>query len=223
MHLRYCFLILAISLLRPLAVQAQGKIEINVGVSTPGVDELIDTKFFDMGFESFDYYRDEPLNNLDESYKSTIYPCYSLELAYDIAESGFFKKLELLATVSYHAAEIEDIDIVNNSSNRETARKCNILIGIRYDIMEKEKFNMYTQFLAGGDILDSSKYWDYIYSNYEGEPHPTIQITILGFNWKLGGKESKYGFMTELGWGTDYGLSVLPIFPGIRAGLSYKF
>ena len=54
MHLRYCFLILAISLLRPLAVQAQGKIEINVGVSTPGVDELIDTKFFDMGFESLD-------------------------------------------------------------------------------------------------------------------------------------------------------------------------
>ncbi|MBP5422197.1 MAG: hypothetical protein J6Y78_07145 [Paludibacteraceae bacterium] len=228
MSLRVRLLIgLLIASLIPIGLNAQEKkkFEINVGISMPGADELNDTELFDLGLEDFgDYYfRDESLSNLDESYNSIIYPCYTLEIAYDLAESGFFKKLDLLGYVSYHSAIFENMDLANLTSSRETARKWDILIGVRYDIIEKERFNMYTQFLAGGDILDSSKYWDYIFSEYEDDSHPIMQFTFLGFNWKLGGEKSNWGVMAELGYGTEYAVSVIPIIPGFRFGLSYKF
>ena len=114
MHLRHCLLFtLAFSLLRPLAVQAQEKFEINVGVSTPGLDELMDTRWSDLGLESFGYNYYESLSELKKTcFKSTIYPSVSAELSYDLAESGFFKRLDLLGFLSYHSADYIYISVV---------------------------------------------------------------------------------------------------------------
>lgn len=216
-------LTLAFSLLRPLAAIAQEKFEINVGISTPGLDEVQDTKLFYLGVESFDMYSDKPLSDLEKSFKTTVFPSYSLEFSYDLAESGFFKRLDLVGYASYHSAIMEVFDIINNTSRKETARKVDLLIGLRYDVFKKEKLNMYALLLMGGNIPDSSAYWDYIYSNKDDDtPHTTLQLA-LGFNKKLGGEDSRWGWMTELGYGSEFATSVNPLFPGIRMGLSYKF
>ena len=223
MHLRNCLLLtLALLILRPLAVNSKERFEINFGISTPGMDESKDTRFEYLGAESFYYYHDEPLSDLEEPYNITIYPFYSIEFSYDLAESGFFKRLDLVGFVNYHSAKFEEIDIINNTSIMETARKVNILIGLRYDIFKKEKSNMYAQLLAGGGISNSSGYWDYIYSDMNDGSHITMQLT-LGFNRRLGGEDSKWGLMTEFGYGSEFSAGKLPLFPGIRAGLSYKF
>ena len=225
MHLRYCLLLtFVLSLSWPLMIQAQEKrrFEINVGVSTPGLYESKDTWFEFLGAESFDFYHDKPLSDLEEPYSTTINPFYSLEFSYDLAESGFFKRLDLVGFVNYHSAKFEEIDIINNTSIMETARKVNILIGLRYDIFKKEKSNMYAQLLAGGGISNSSGYWDYIYSDMDDGSHITMQLT-LGFNRRLGGEDSKWGLMTEFGYGSEFSAGKLPLIPGIRMGLSYRF
>ena len=226
--LRRALIVLLIETLIPLGVVAQkdSRFEISVGVSTPRIDELKDSKLFYLGIESFEVYKDEPLSNLDEdTFSSTLYPCFSVQLSYDLSESGFFKKLDLVGYAGYHFAGVERYDIVNATSSKESARKLDILIGIRYNIVEREKFNLYTQFLAGNDILDDSGYWDYVYKSYGDDYNSIMQLTFLGFNWTLGNKEgkSRMGVMAELGYGQEYGASVVPIFPGVRVGLSYKF
>ena len=226
MHLRHCLLFtLAFSLLRPLAVQAQEKFEINVGVSTPGIDELMDTRWSDLGLESFGYNYYESLSELKKTcFKSTIYPSVSAELSYDLAESGFFKRLDLLGFLSYHSADYEQLYVVNNTTTSGTARELSVLIGMRYDIFKFDSFNMYTQLLLGGFIRADSPYWDYIYNYYDNDrSNLSVQVTFLGFNWRIGGDKSKWGAMFEFGYGTEYSLSDLPIFPGLRGGLSYKF
>ena len=223
MHSRNCLLLtLALLILRPLAVNSKERFEINFGISTPGMDESKDTRFEYLGAESFYHYHDEPLSDLEEPYNITIYPFYSIEFSYDLAESGFFKRLDLVGFVNYHSAKFEEIDIINNISIMETARKVNILIGLRYDIFKKEKSNMYAQLLAGGGISNSSGYWDYIYSDMDDGSHTTMQLT-LGFNRRLGGEDSKWGLMTEFGYGSEFSAGKLPLIPGIRMGLSYKF
>jgi hypothetical protein len=223
MHLRNClFLTLALLILRPLAVNSKERFEINFGISTPGMYESKDTRFEYLGAESFDDYDDEPLSDLEEPYNITVYPFYSIEFSYDLAESGFFKRLDLVGFVSYHSAKFEEIDIINNTSIMETARKVNILIGLRYDIFKEEDSNMYAQILSGGGISNSSGYWDYIYSDMDDGSHTTMQLT-LGFNRRLGGEDSKWGLMTEFGYGTEFSAGKLPLIPGMRMGLSYKF
>lgn len=224
MHLRNCLLLtLAFSLLRPLAAYTQERFEINVGISTPGLDEVQDTKLFFLGVESFDTYSDKPLSNLEKSFKTTVFPSYSLEFSYDLAESGFFKRLDLVGYASYHSAIMEVFDIINNTSRKETARKVDLLIGLRYDVFKKEKLNMYAQLLIGDDIMNSSSYWDYLYPTKDDKTQHTALQLALGFNKKLGGEDSKWGWMTELGYGSEFATSVNPLFPGIRMGLSYKF
>lgn len=223
MHLRNClFLTLALLILRPLAVNSKERFEINFGISTPGMYESKNTRFEYLGAESFYDYHDEPLSDLEEPYNITVYPFYSIEFSYDLAESGFFKRLDLVGFVSYHSAKFEEIDIINNTSIMETARKVNILIGLRYDIFKKEDSNMYAQILSGGGISNSSGYWDYIYSDMDDGSHTTMQLT-LGFNRRLGGEDSKWGLMTEFGYGSEFSAGKLPLIPGIRMGLSYKF
>lgn len=223
MHLRNClFLTLALLILRPLAVNSKERFEINFGISTPGMYESKDTRFEYLGAESFDDYDDEPLSDLEEPYNITVYPFFSIEFSYDLAESGFFKRLDLVGFVNYHSAKFEEIDIINNTSIMETARKVNILIGLRYDIFKEEDSNMYAQILSGGGISNSSGYWDYIYSDMDDGSHTTMQLT-LGFNRRLGGEDSKWGLMTEFGYGTEFSAGKLPLIPGMRMGLSYKF
>lgn len=228
MKLRNCLLLtFVLSLSWPLMIQAQEKrrFEINVGVSTPGLFEMRDTRWYDIGYETFDYYYyDKSLSDLEKScFRTTIYPCLSVELAYDLAESGFFKRLDLLGFLNYHYADYDEVDIVSKTSTGGTARKLSLLFGVRYDIIKHDSFNMYTQMLMGGCFSDGSPYWDHVYSDVEGERIASLQITFLGFNWRVGGEKSRWGIMFEFGYGHEYGLSELPVFPGIRGGLSYKF
>ena len=206
------------------AQEKQRKFEINVGVSTPGMTEMQDSKLSDLGFEHFDYYHDRPLSELDkESYNSTLYPCLSVETAYKLADSGFFKRLDLVGFVGLHNVYYEVFDMVNNISSKETATKLDILVGIRYNIVKKTYFNMYTQFLAGGAVGAKSGYWKMMSEKCSEGGSPTMQFTFLGFNVKLGRRESRLGAMVELGFGSEYAVSDLLIIPGVRTGLSYKF
>ena len=214
----------------PYVVQAQEKqrkFEINVGISTPGMIELQDTKLFNIGIESFDsYYYDKPLSGLDKDvYTHAAYPCFSVEMAYKLAESGFFKRLDLVGLLSLHSSLYEKLDKVNRTtSEQETARKLGILIGIRYNILKKDNFNMYTQFIAGGDIRDKSRFWDDMSERWSESGAPTMQFTFLGFNYNLGGGDSGFGTMLELGFGSEYaGGIIFPLVPGVRAGFSYRF
>ena len=223
MHLRNCLLFtIAFSLLPPIAVQAQEKFDINVGISTPGMYEVKDTRLYELGVESYHSFKDVPLSYLEQPFKTTVYPCFSLEFSYDLAESGFFKRLDLVGFVGYHSAVMEVFDIINNTSTKETAKGVDLLIGLRYNVFKKEKLSMYAQLMAGKDFPNSSGYWDYIYSDYEGK-YPTIGQLALGFNRKLGGPDGKWYFMTELGYGSEFAASVALVVPGIRMGLSCKF
>ena len=226
LHKRLMFaVLLAVGI--PHWVQAQDKqrkFEINVGISTPGMIEMQDSELSGLGIEHFDYYSDKPLSNLDkESYNSTLYPCLSVEAAYKLAESGFFKRLDLVGFLGLHNVCFEDIDIVNNISHKETATKLDILVGIRYNIIKKTYFNMYTQFLAGGAVGAKSGYWKMMSDKWSEVGSPTLQFTFLGFNVKLGLRESRLGAMVEFGYGSEYALSELFLIPGLRTGLSYKF
>ena len=212
----------------PYAVQAQEKqrkLEINVGISTPGMIEMHDSELSGLGLEYFgDIYYDRPLSNLDkESYNSTLYPCLSVEAAYKLAEFGFFKRLDLVGFVGLHNVYYEDFDMVNNISSKETATKLDILVGFRYNIIKKTYFNMYSQFLAGGAVGAKSGYWKMMSDKWSDSGSPTMQFTFLGFNVKLGRRESRLGAMVEFGYGSEYASSVLIFIPGVRTGLSYKF
>ena len=206
------------------AQDMQRRLEINVGISTPGMTEMQDSELSGLGFEHFDYYSDRPLSDLDkESYKSTLYPCLSVETAYKLADSGFFKRLDLVGFVGLHNVFYEDFDMVNNINSKETATKLDILVGFRYNIVKKTYFNMYTQFLAGGAVGVKSGYWKMMSEKWSEGGSPTMQFTFLGFNVKLGRRESRLGAMVELGFGSEYAVSNLFIIPGVRTGLSYKF
>lgn len=225
---RKLLIAVTIMLITPLGIgaqQKQHKFEINVGVSTPGLVEMQGTKFFNMEFvESGDYYLyDKHLSELDKEVNyHTPKLCYSIEMAYKLAESGFFKRLDLVGFSGLHSANYERFDKVNRTTiDKEIARKLDILMGIRFNILKNEQFNMYTQFLVGGSICDNSRFWDDISEESPYGKDPIIHFTFLGFNWS---GDSGLGALVELGFGTEYALNMLfPFFPGIRAGLSYRF
>lgn len=219
------FALFLFAALIPSVIQAQEnrKFEINFGISSPGVavvstDLSNDYRYYD----SYIYEQDLSAWDID-AYNSVVYPSFSLEFAYKLAESGFFKRLDLVGYVGLHSVAFEDIDIVKGTNNKETAIKLDVLIGIRYNIVKKTYFNMYTQFLLGGDIIRGTRYWDIVDDSFSDGKGSTAQLTFLGFNIKLGRRESRLGAMIELGYGTEYAASAIPILPGVRTGLSYKF
>lgn len=220
------FMILAVSAVSWTEAQNnQRKLEINAGISTPGMIELQDVKLIDWGLDDYDYLiYDKPLSDLvGNAYNSTVYPCFSIEASYKLADSGFLKRLNLVGLVGFHYDVFEEIDIVRNNSNKENAKKLDILIGIRYDIIKNTFFNMYTQALVGKDICDKSRYWDIINEKWSNERLSIFQLTYLGFNWRIGRRDSRLGAMIELGYGYEYAAGELPFVPGIRTGFSYKF
>ena len=208
------------------AQEKQRKLEVNFGISTPGALEWQDIKLIDFGIDDYNYLiYDKPLSDLGEkSYNSTIYPCFSVEVAYKLAESGFFKRLDLVGFVNFHHAYFEEIDVVRNNNKKETAKKLDIMVGVRYNIVKNTYFNMYTQIMGGQVIRDKSRYWDIIHEKWsDQESFTKLQLTYLGFNWKIGRRDSRLGAIVELGYGYEYATGVLPFIPGIRTGFSYKF
>ena len=123
MHLRHCLLLtLAFSLYGPLALKAQekkGDFEFNIGISTPGLYSIADTENHHyVGYRALDFY---PLPSMElsdlnkESYNSTLYPSVSAELAYKLADSGFFKRLSLVGYTGLHVADYQDVNVIHGT------------------------------------------------------------------------------------------------------------
>ena len=227
MHLRNCLLLtLLFSLFRPLAVQAQekkGDFDFNIGISTPGLYSLPDLNYQTSAY----YYNYSNLSNLSkESYNSTLYPSISTELSYKLADAGFFKRLCLVGYAGLHWAEYQKISVVSESKDViETAVKLDLMLGIRFQILNRRYFSMYTQAFLGGEIRNDCTYWDktgdYMNHGALGDHNICWHITYLGFRFKLG--RSNIGLLTELGHGSEYCASSIFVIPGIRAGVSYRF
>ena len=211
------------------AQEKQRKFEINVGISSPGLHCRADRDIagFEFHFEenySSSNYSDKQLYDLYlDSYKSTLYPGLSIEASYKLADSGFSKRLTLLGMAGLQMVDFEDFNISTNSTCKETARRIDLLIGFRVNIINSSYFNMYSQFLLGGDICDKSSYWKIVEEKTDVEKGLPFQLTYLGFRAKIGRRESRLGVMVELGHGTMYSTSKFPLIPGVRTGVSYLF
>ena len=231
------FAILAVFIPGTIGAQdKQHKFEINIGISSPGLHcradrDIADFEFHfeeieynDYYYNSFDYNSHKQLHDIYlESYKSTLYPGLSIEASYKLADSGFNKRLTLLGMAGLQMVDFEDFNISTNSTCKETARRIDLLIGFRLNIINSSYFNMYSQFLLGGDIFDKSRYWKIVEEKTDVEKGLAFQHTYLGFRAKIGRRESRLGVMVELGHGTMYSTSKFPFIPGVRTGVSYLF
>ena len=135
------------------AQEKQRKFEINVGVSSPGLHcradrDIADFEFhFEENYSSSDYSDKQLYDIYIDSYKSTLYPGLSIEASYKPADSGFSKRLTLLGMAGLQMVDFEDFNISTNSTCKETARRIDLLIGFRVNIINTSYFNMYSQFL----------------------------------------------------------------------------
>lgn len=235
MHLRHCLLFtLAFSLSGPLALKAQekkGDFEFNIGISTPGLYSIADTENHRdfVGNHAIDFY---PLPSMElsdlskESYNSTLFPSISAELAYKLADSGFFKRLSLVGYTGLHVADYQDVNVIHGTKdNREYAVKMDFMLGLRYHIFDRPQLSMYTQAFLGGEIRNDCEYWDLtgdvVNRGSLGEKDIRWHLTFLGFRFRP--RNSNIGFITELGYGSEYCLNSIPVFPGVRVGASFKF
>ena len=232
LHRKFLMAII-LSAVIPIWVQAQGKFEINFGISTPGLYSLTDWDLVTNDNDRYDwdapsYYHHVPeekqLTYFDQqSYKSTLYPSVSVEISYKLADAGFFKRLSLVGFLGYHMVGFENSDPVTKTIDKETARRLDFLLGVRLRIIDNPHFCMYSQALLGKDLSNDCEYWS-IANEFVRDGHEDKvdwQATFLGF--RIGfGKEANWGIMAELGYGYEYSISQIFIFPGIRTGVSYK-
>lgn len=220
LHKRLLFaVLLAVGI--PHWVQAQdGRLEINAAISTAGSYMLADGGGFDESPKQ-NKISDGILHNLtEESYNSKVYPSTSVEIAYRLSDSGIMKRLSVVGMAGFHIADYEHMNIVDHYSDKQTAMKADVLMGVRFRIYENSHLTMYSQALAGTGFRNGSDYWTTTNNKCN---QFTYQITFIGFRVKLGHRTSHLGIMTELGYGSEYALSKIVILPGIRAGLSYRF
>lgn len=236
--LRVATLFMLISPCTALAQDKQHRIEINAGISSPGLHCRADRDIIDFEFPyeyeengqiiTGNYYSDKQLHDIyQESYRSRLYPSLSVEFSYKLADSGFTKRLTLLGMLGFHMVDFEDIDITTGNVVKETARKVDYLIGFRVNIIKTTYFDMYSQMLAGGEIRDKSQYWNITakrLDEYNVELNGlAFQLTYLGFRAKIGKRDSRLGVYVELGHGTEYSTSKFGLIPGVRTGVSYLF
>lgn len=204
----------------PYGTRAQDRFEISVGISTPGLYAWERTGIVVGEDLEYDIYKYKSLANINkESYKSYYYPGFSVQMAYKLPEYGFTKRLSIVGYAGLDVAVFENYNLVSNSFlNKENARKLDFILGVRYHIVSKSRFIMYSQFMVGSFIKDKSLYWEY--NTYTDDDKPTVQAT-LGFRIKTA-PESQSCFLTEFGYGSEYITSFILI-PGIRLGYGYTF
>ena len=210
----------------PFVVQAQdGRFEINAGISTAGNYMLTD---YDFTLDDYDSkFSDGVLNHLkEESYYSKVYPSVSAEIAYRLSDDGTLSRLSVVGMAGLHIADYEPKNIVSGSYGKQTAIKADALLGVRFRIVETSHLTMYSQAMAGIDFRNGSDYWTVTGNTHSQSSNELVyQLTFLGFRVKLGRRNSHLGFITELGYGSEYVLSkeMALLSPGMRAGISYRF
>ena len=209
----------------PYWVQAQdGRLEINAAISTAGSYMLTD---WDANDPTYTYkWSDGVLNNLtEESYNSKVYPSPSVEIAYRVSDSGLKRHLSLVGMAGLHVSDYEYRKIVDTYSDNQKAMKTDILLGVRFYVVETTHLTIYSQAMVGMDFRNGSDYWTVTNStNSDARNQFVYQITFAGFRVKIGRRSSHFGVMTELGYGSEYALSdLLILLPGMRAGISYRF
>ena len=210
----------------PFVAQAQdGRFEINAGISTAGSYMLTD---YDFTLDDYDSkFSDGVLNHLkEESYYSKVYPSVSAEIAYRLSDDGTLSRLSVVGMAGLHIADYEPKNIVSGSYGKQTAIKADALLGVRFRIVETSHLTMYSQAMAGIDFRNGSDYWTVTGNTHSQSSNELVyQLTFLGFRVKLGRRNSHLGFITELGYGSEYVLSkkMALLSPGMRAGISYRF
>lgn len=219
-HLRAIIVLSLVSFI-PSWLSAQRKLEVSAGISTPGYHVWEKGVIIGEQVGIRDDYSDKTLANMEQdAYKSSYKPGYSIQAAYKLADHGFTKRLSVLGYAGLTMVDFEKLDYLSNKSlYSETALKYDVLVGIRYHIVTKDRFMMYTQALVGGHFYDESRYWTC--NNYLREDPVTVQMTFLGFRFQSA--QGRFCFLTELGTGSEYGLGSLLILPGVRLGLGYTF
>lgn len=205
----------------PTLINAQQRFEISAGISSPGYHSW--EKFGGPNFGVSDSYNHEyefhSFSNMEShAYKSRYYPGLSIQAAYKLPDNGFTKRLSALAYVGLHTVDFDKIDYLTNQSlYSEMALKLDILFGVRFHIVTKEHFMMYSQVLLGGYIKDKSLYWEYNeYFRYNPLP---FNITILGFRTQY---PNGFCWQAEFGEG-EYSVYGLVLIPGVRFGFGYTF
>ena len=205
----------------PCGLNAQSRFEISAGISTPGM-HVCDKRGLGIGepVDFYDKYQDVTLTDMEkDSYRSSYYPGYSLQAAYKLADHGFTKRLSVVAYAGLTTVGFEKIDYLTNTPlYSEKALKLDVQVGVRYHIMTKEHFMMYTQAMVGGRIDDKSLYWEY--NDIISDNPVSFQITYLGFRFKY---SNGICILTELGEGFDYSLYGMILIPGVRLSLGYTF
>ena len=210
----------------PFVAQAQdGRFEINAGISTAGSYMLTD---YDFTLDDYDSkFSDGVLNHLkEESYYSKVYPSVSVEMAYRLSDDGKLSRLSAVGMAGVHVADYERKSMISGSYGKQTAFKADVLLGLRFRILEKSHLTMYSQAMAGIDFRNGSDYWTVTGNTHSQSSNELVyQLTFLGFRVKLGRRNSHLGFITELGYGSEYVLSkeMALLSPGMRAGISYRF
>jgi len=205
----------------PSWLSAQRRLEISAGISTPGFHVWEKGVVIGEQVGIRDDYSDKTLANMEQdAYKSSYKPGYSIQAAYKLADHGFTKRMSVLGYAGLSMVDFEKIDYLSSKSlYSETALKFDVLVGIRYHIVTKDFFMMYTQALVGGHFYDESRYWTC--NSFLRKDPVTVQVTFLGFRFQS--SQGRFCFLTELGTGSEYGLENLIIIPGVRLGLGYTF
>ena len=205
----------------PMWLNAQQRFEISAGISTPGYHVWEKGVTFGERVGIRDDYSDKTLGNMEkDAYKSSYYPGFSIQAAYKLPEQGFTKRLSVVGYAGLNMVDFEKIDYLSNKVlYSETALKFDVLVGVRYHMVRKKHFMMYTQTLVGGHFDNWSRYCDY--NSFVKKDPFTVQVTFLGLRFQSA--QGRFCFLTELGTGSEYGLENLIIIPGVRLGLGYTF
>ena len=216
------------ALVIPIAVNAQdGRLEINAAISTPGTYAFADWAFDEDPIDNMRWSHGKLSDITEESYNCTLYPSMSVEMAYRLSDSGTGLKgrLSLVGMAGLHMADYQPLSIYSPEADMQKAVKADVLLGLRYRIIETSHLTMYSQAMAGMDFRNESRYWTVTDGASRGGRNEFVyQLTFVGFRVKLGHRTSHLGVMTELGYGSEYVLgNVFVILPGIRAGFSYRF
>ncbi len=183
------------------------KCELNVGL---GGEALFATDEFLFGVMDVDYRGPGTVGGMYSGcYDVDISATLSLDWAYNLD-----KRWSVVGSFGGNRVKARYFDPFSGlETGRETTYMLDILAGMRYRYMHKEKVSMYSQLQFGVSLNTKGDYWS---RNSVSSNHFGWQITAFGISFG----SSLFG-VCELGWGSEY--VAVGIVTGMRLGVGYKF